>query len=124
MPPSKRTRVGHALARLLAINPNYRHEPQEDLVGSGGKSDLSVSTGDSYIEAEPTAGEWIRGILPTRQFWARYLCSLFPFYHWIFHYNLQWLFGDLVAGECGHASVLPRLVTMMTTTTTGTITKR
>ena len=29
---------------------------------------------------------------------ADYLISLFPILKWILHYNIRWLYGDLVAG--------------------------
>jgi sodium-independent sulfate anion transporter 11 len=38
----------------------------------------------------------------------RYLRSLFPFLDWIFHYNLTWLFGDVVAGVTVGFVVIPQ----------------
>lgn len=54
---------------------------------------------DSYIETEPTTAEYFREFTPTVDGIRHYVHSLFPFLGWIAHYNLTWLFGDLVAGE-------------------------
>jgi len=66
--------------------------------GAGGESIYSVSTADGYIESEPTIGEWFREVCPSKQDVALYVKGLFPFVDWIGRYNLQWLYGDLVAG--------------------------
>jgi sodium-independent sulfate anion transporter 11 len=34
--------------------------------------------------------------------------SLFPFWNWIFHYNLTWLFGDVIAGVTVGFVVIPQ----------------
>lgn len=52
----------------------------------------------SYIEHEPTAGEWLRQMRPTSHGVISYFRDLFPFVKWIFHYNLTWLLGDFIAG--------------------------
>lgn len=54
----------------------------------------------SYIETEPTSGDFFREVVPTVDGIKTYVHSLFPFLSWIAHYNLTWLFGDLIAGKC------------------------
>lgn len=85
------------LANFIGIKPNYR-DPAADQV-TRGESGYSVSSGDTYVEGEPTVGEWIRHVTPTGAGIGRWVYSLFPFVHWITRYNLQWLYGDLVAGK-------------------------
>lgn len=96
--PSTSTKVGHLLAKVLGIDLNYRDEiPEETL--TRGESVLSVQTTDTYVEQQPTSAEWIRETLPSGKDLIAYTRSLFPFTYWIGRYNLQWLAGDLVAGE-------------------------
>ena len=54
----------------------------------------------SYVEEEPSVKEALFALFPTVPGILRYLHELFPFLGWILHYNLQWLIGDFVAGEC------------------------
>lgn len=95
--PSISTRIGHGLAEVLRIKLNYR-----DSTGKGdltrGESVFSVSSADTYLEAEPTVAEWLRDLPPTGPGVLHYLIDLFPFVGWITRYNVQWLFGDLVSG--------------------------
>ena len=91
------TKIGHALAKGLGIKLNYRNELDEEI--RRGESVFSTQTADTYVEEEPTSAEWIRETLPSGHALAVYARSLFPFTHWIGRYNLQWLAGDLVAGE-------------------------
>ncbi|CAI5759488.1 unnamed protein product [Candida verbasci] len=52
-----------------------------------------------YNEKEPTVLEWFQYVFADPLGKAlHYLRSLFPILNWIFHYNLKWLYGDLVAG--------------------------
>lgn len=95
---SSRTKAGHFLAKCLGIKLDYRNELPED-PDRPGQSIYSVQTGDSFVEEEPTTMEYIREIMPGREELGRYVISLFPFTQWIMHYNLQWLIGDLVAGQ-------------------------
>lgn len=88
--------VGRGLAKVLGIKPDA-NRPREETIP--GESIYSVSTADTYVEREPTAEEWVRHALPTGRGILHWLASLFPFAHWITRYNLQWLYGDLVAGE-------------------------
>jgi sodium-independent sulfate anion transporter 11 len=96
--PSTATKAGHLLAKVLRIDLNYRDDiPEETL--SRGESILSVQTSDTFVEQQPTSAEWIRDVLPSGKELISYTRSLFPFTYWIGRYNLQWLFGDLVAGQ-------------------------
>lgn len=90
------------LANLIGIKPNYRDPAAEQV--TRGESGYSISSGDTYVEEEPTAAEWIRHVTPTGPGLGRWAYSLFPFVHWITRYNLQWLYGDLVAGKSFAAS--------------------
>ena len=85
------------LANLVGLRPNYRDPAAEQV--TRGESGYSVSTADTYVEEEPTALEWILHVAPTGAGLGRWAYSLFPFVHWITRYNLQWLYGDLVAGK-------------------------
>ncbi len=93
--PSAKT--GHFLAKALGIKLQYRDEIPDDL--TRGESVLSVQTADTFVEEQPTSAEWVRETLPSGHDFVVYARSLFPFTYWIGRYNLQWLMGDLVAGE-------------------------
>lgn len=103
MATSPATKIGHVLAKGLGIKLDYR-DPQARTDVSRGESVFSVSSADEYVEHEPTSLEWLRGLVPTPRGALRYLHNLFPFTHWITRYNVQWLYGDLVAGK----RILPR----------------
>lgn len=90
------TKVGHGLAKVLGIKTD--EQAQADQI-TRGESTFSVNSADTYIEEEPTVAEWLRDVAPTKKGILAYLYSLFPFTHWITRYNLQWLYGDLVAGK-------------------------
>ena len=94
---STSTKIGHGLAKVLGIDLHYRNETGSDRI-TRGESAFSIEGGDSYVEHEPTAGEWLREITPSGQDILNYIIRLFPFLSWIGHYNVQWLIGDLVAG--------------------------
>jgi hypothetical protein len=83
------TRVGHALTKLLRIDlaPTPAPLVRDEMRTYG------------YCEHDPTVGDWFRGHMPTTPQVRRYVRNLFPFIHWIQYYNVQWLIGDLVAGE-------------------------
>lgn len=91
------TKTGHGLARGLGIKLQYRNELDEEI--RRGESVFSIQTADTYVESEPTVVEWVQDTLPSGQELSQYARSLFPFLSWIGFYNLQWLAGDLVAGE-------------------------
>jgi sodium-independent sulfate anion transporter 11 len=82
------SRVGRAFAKLLHIDLGVTPPVVTDETGTY-----------SYYEHEPTVGDWLRGHMPTTPLVRRYIWGLFPFLHWIGYYNVQWLIGDLVAGE-------------------------
>lgn len=111
MAGDKVSKAGNAIAKGLGIKVAYR-----DPLGATadpvtrGESAFSVGTVDtySYNEPEPTSIEWIRETAPTGRQLINYLISLFPFLNWIGRYNLQWLFGDLVAGITVGAVVVPQ----------------
>lgn len=104
---STSTKVGHGLAKALGIKLDYRNETEASKL-SRGESVFSVDSGDSYVEEEPTAGDWVRDVVPTGAEVLHYLHNLFPFTRWILRYNLQWFYGDLVAGITVGAVVVPQ----------------
>jgi hypothetical protein len=62
------------------------------------KINIIAGSAESYVEQDPSVGQWLREQAPGGNQILQYLVSLFPFSQWIFSYNLQWLIGDLVAG--------------------------
>jgi len=105
--PSTSTKVGHGLAKVLGIKLDYRQEMQAEKI-TRGESVFSVSSADTFVEAEPTVWEWFRDVTPTKSGMVTYGRNLFPFTRWIGRYNLQWLYGDLVAGITIGAVVVPQ----------------
>lgn len=101
MSQSLATKTGHGLAKVLGIKLNYRNETPDGI--TRGESVFSVQTADTFVEEEPTSAEWISDVFPDKHEFLQYCRSLFPFTHWIGRYNLQWLFGDLVAGKSSPA---------------------
>lgn len=91
---SVRTKVGHGLAKFFNIELQ-KPQPYEDEVTRG----ESVYSTDTFVEQPPTAGEYFRELTPSGKEVFEYIKSLFPFLYWIGKYNMQWLAGDLVAGE-------------------------
>lgn len=94
--------AGRTAAKVLGINLDYR---KEEPLASGAASISSVET---YVETEPTAAEWLSKFKPSGSGIKHYFRSLFPFWNWIFHYNLTWLFGDVVAGVTVGFVVIPQ----------------
>lgn len=92
-------KTGQNLAKVLGIRLD---DPEVDNV-TRGESVSSIQTADSFVEQQPTSGEWLSETMPSGRDVASYFKSLFPFLSWIGFYNLQWFLGDLVAGT------LPRL---------------
>ena len=86
--------VGRALAKALFIDLDYRKEHTEPL-SSGA---VSISSVETYVEREPTTTEYLSQFKPSIGGVQRYFKGLFPFWSWIFHYNLTWLLGDVIAG--------------------------
>ena len=109
--------AGRGAAKALGIKLDYRKEPDV----SGAASISSVETCECYtglrrdtanptldVEHEPTALEWLSKFKPSGAAILRYIRSLFPFVNWIFHYNLTWLFGDIIAGVTVGFVVVPQ----------------
>ena len=92
------TKVGHALAKVLGIKLHYRNPTGEEHI-TRGESVFSMSTGDTFVEEEPTSWDWIREVFPSGKTLLNRAYHLFPFVHWIGRYNLQWFSGDMVAGD-------------------------
>lgn len=61
----------------------------------------------SYIEHEPSSAQFLKSLLPTTSGVKHYFTELFPFVKWIFHYNVTWLLGDIIAGQFCLAFVKP-----------------
>ncbi|KAK4100214.1 sulfate permease [Parathielavia hyrcaniae] len=59
--------------------------------------DSAFHNDGSYIEEEPSVREALSQLFPTIPGTLRYLKDLFPFLGWIFHYNLTWFLGDIIA---------------------------
>lgn len=91
------SKLGRVVAKGLHIDLDYRqrHEPK-DAVRSAADSFQSI---ELYEEREPTVKEFLLYHRPTLEGTRSYVRSLFPFLSWIFHYNWQWLLGDVVAGK-------------------------
>ena len=97
MSSSTTNKIGHGLAKLLGIKLHYRNPTGQEPI-TRGESVFSVSSADTYVEKEASSLEWIKEVSPSRRTFVNWLNGLFPFIHWIGSYNLQWLYGDLVAG--------------------------
>ncbi|KAK7729463.1 hypothetical protein SLS57_001948 [Botryosphaeria dothidea] len=97
--------VTGGLAKVLGIKLDER-DTADKL--TRGESVFSVSSADTYVEEEPTVLEWFQSIVPSGSDVLHYVKSLFPFLSWIDRYNLQWLYGDLVAGITVGAVVVPQ----------------
>lgn len=104
---STSTKVGHGLAKVLGIKLDTNTSTGPSKV-TRGESVFSVDSSDSYLEEEPTALEWIKSVTPSGRDLGHYVHNLFPFTKWIGRYNLQWLYGDLVAGITVGAVVVPQ----------------
>lgn len=102
-----RTRIGHGLAKALGIQLHNPADPNNDNV-TRGESVFSISSADDFVEQEPTVQEWLAEHVPSGRSVKQYAHNLFPFTKWIGFYNLQWLYGDLVAGITIGAVVVPQ----------------
>lgn len=90
-------KIGRVFAKGVGIDTEYRarNEPADTVRAAA----TSVDSVEPYYEEEVEVGEWLREILiPSKGGVTRYFKSLFPFWSWIFHYNLTWLLGDVIAG--------------------------
>ncbi|KAL1383590.1 SulP family sulfate permease [Phyllosticta capitalensis] len=106
MAPPAASKVGHGLAKILGIQLDETATANDKV--TRGESVFSVASADTFIETEPTVAEWFRSIFPSGRDVGQYFKRLFPFLTWITHYNLQWLYGDLVAGITVGAVVVPQ----------------
>ena len=97
--------IGRSLAWIFQVDTN---NPAKADPVSRGESVFSVQSADSYVEEEPTVGQWFAQFAPTGKGTARYFRNLFPIINWMPYYNLQWLAGDLVAGITIGAVVVPQ----------------
>lgn len=75
---------------------------------------LYFDSDGSYIEHEPTTPEFLKSLLPTASGVKDYFTDLFPFVKWIFHYNLTWLLGDIIAGTLNLADFFSNNTSMLT----------
>lgn len=84
MAPSK---YGDRVKRFFGI------EPDETV------DDSTYYEDGAYLESEPSIKDFLLELFPTVGGITAYFKELFPFLGWIFHYNLTWLLGDIIAGE-------------------------
>lgn len=91
-----RNRVQDLAAAVLGIKIAQSNNARLDPASC---NESVFSTDTLFVEDEPTVAEWCRSLLPSRRQLPAYVRQLFPFTEWIGRYNLQWLYGDLVAGE-------------------------
>lgn len=83
--------------KVLGIDVNERYSKIPE--GLEQRARETLNPADIFLEDEPTVGEWIKELTPTRDGAIHYLQSLFPSAKWIPRYNLTWLFGDVIAGK-------------------------
>lgn len=83
--------------KVLGIDVNERYSKIPE--GLEQRARETLNPADIFLEDEPTVGEWIKELTPTRDGAIHYLQSLFPSATWITRYNLTWLFGDVIAGK-------------------------
>ncbi|KAK3688089.1 sulfate transporter family-domain-containing protein [Podospora appendiculata] len=84
------------LKRFFGIDPDEKLD------------DSAYYNDGSYVESEPSAADFLRSLAPTYTGVLNYLRELFPFLGWIFHYNLTWLLGDVIAGVTVGFVVVPQ----------------
>ncbi|KAI1421568.1 sulfate permease [Xylaria sp. FL1777] len=101
-------KVGRGLAKVVGIDVDERYKAEPSTLLQSAASNLQSRSIDPYYETEPTVKEYLLEHRPTLAGVGRYLYSLFPFLQWIFHYNLTWLFGDVVAGITVGFVVVPQ----------------
>ncbi|KAK5987960.1 Sulfate permease 2 [Cladobotryum mycophilum] len=92
--------------KVLGIDVDERYSQQPRDLDRRARDALYPT--EIYLEDEPTAVEWIKGLAPTRQGAIDYFQSLFPSAQWIRRYNFQWLLGDVVAGATIGMVVVPQ----------------
>ncbi|KAK2832064.1 hypothetical protein FQN49_006888 [Arthroderma sp. PD_2] len=97
-------KFGRALAKGVGIDVDYRQEPKADMRSAAD----SIRSLETFDEDEPSTKEWFMNHRPTLAGASSYFNSLFPFWSWIFHYNTQWLMGDIIAGVTVGFVVVPQ----------------
>jgi len=95
---SKTSRLGYGIAKVLKIDL-----PPQPKYGNG-----SLDDEDTYIEEDPTVGEWVKDHSPTVKGVWNFLVGLFPFVNWIGKYNRVWFMGDVIAGVTVGTVVVPQ----------------
>jgi sodium-independent sulfate anion transporter 11 len=98
MEGSTSDKIKKCLLKSLGIKAQIPYPRVSDIV-TRGESMFSTQTTESYVEEEPNTAKWLQELVPTSQQVGQYLSNLFPFVRWIGRYNLQWLIGDLGAGQ-------------------------
>ncbi|KAI1121325.1 sulfate permease [Nemania abortiva] len=101
-------KVGRGLAKAVGIDVDERYNAEPSALIQSAASNLQSQSIDPYYETEPTVKEYLLEHRPTLEGVGRYVYSLFPFLQWIFHYNLTWLLGDLIAGITVGFVVVPQ----------------
>jgi len=95
----KSAQAGRVLARGLGIDLDHRSRTEPTAALHAAAATVpDLRQNDLFFEQEPTVAEWLHEIRPTRACTVQYIKQLFPFWTWIFHYNMTWLLGDVVAG--------------------------
>ncbi|KAI1174475.1 sulfate permease [Nemania sp. FL0916] len=101
-------KVTRGLAKAVGIDLEKRSKTEPSTLIQSAVSNLQARSIDPYYETEPTVKDYVLEHLPTWAGVRRYVRSLFPFLDWIFHYNLTWLLGDLIAGITVGFVVVPQ----------------
>jgi sodium-independent sulfate anion transporter 11 len=79
--------------KVLHADPVAHEEEKEALLN------IARDTVDEiYLEDDPSVGEWLKSLVPTKSHAAQYVRNLFPSAGWIPRYNVHWLIGDAIAG--------------------------
>jgi sodium-independent sulfate anion transporter 11 len=103
---AKMSAMNFVTEKILGIDPNERYAHQPDNLDKRAYNVLHPA--DIYLEQEPTVGEWIKELAPTREGVVDYVVSLFPSATWITRYRGAWLLGDVVAGITIGLVVVPQ----------------
>lgn len=82
----------------ISYNSNRAHEYDQQLFSDINEASGSIDVPE-YREPEANVIEWLQYVFanPVDKV-KEYFLSLFPIAQWILHYNLKWLYGDLIAG--------------------------
>lgn len=99
--PSTASKLGHGIAKVLRIDLQPPSSPVLD-------KNAPLDNGETYVEHDPTVGEWLSERRPTPQGAWNFFVGLFPFVNWIGKYNKTWFIGDVVAGVTVGTVVVPQ----------------